>query len=112
MIRGLRTGDNGGLFDNDGTPTSLFNPIFDASTSEWGEGNIILGGSGSDLIEGRGGDDIIDGDLKLDVRILITDGGGTPIALPTRCKARCTRSTPTAIPCWSPESGSDSDRWT
>ncbi len=80
MIRGLRAGDNGGLFDNDGTPTSLFNPIFDASTIEWGEGNILLGGSGSDLIEGRGGDDIIDGDLKLDVRILITDGGGTPIA--------------------------------
>ena len=25
-------------------------------------GNIIIGGAGSDLIEGRGGDDVIDGD--------------------------------------------------
>ena len=46
-------------------------------TGEAGEvafstGNIILGGSGSDLIEGRGGDDLIDGDMYLDVSILVT----------------------------------------
>ena len=56
------------------------NDIFAATVTEWAEGNIILGGAGSDLIEGRGGDDIIDGDLKLDVRLMVTDGSGTPIA--------------------------------
>ena len=35
----------------------------------WGEGNILLGGAGSDLIEGRGADDIIDGDRYMNVRI-------------------------------------------
>ena len=46
-------------------------------------GNIILGGSGSDLIEGRGGDDIIDGDKWLNVRISVrenVDGTGAEIA--------------------------------
>jgi Ca2+-binding RTX toxin-like protein len=35
----------------------------------WGEGNILLGGAGSDTITGRGGDDLIDGDRYLNVRI-------------------------------------------
>ncbi|MBI6954404.1 peroxidase family protein [Pseudomonas sp. CCOS 191] len=46
-------------------------------------GNIILGGSGSDLIEGRGGDDILDGDKWLNVRISVranNDGSGAEIA--------------------------------
>ncbi|MHC8309521.1 peroxidase family protein [Pseudomonas sp. GT1P32] len=46
-------------------------------------GNIILGGSGSDLIEGRGGDDILDGDKWLNVRISVranADGTGPEIA--------------------------------
>ena len=34
-------------------------------------GNIILGGDGSDVIEGRGGDDLIDGDRALNVRIAV-----------------------------------------
>ncbi|WP_211286136.1 peroxidase family protein [Roseovarius confluentis] len=38
----------------------------------WEEGNILLGGGGSDLITGNGGDDIIDGDRWLNVRIRIT----------------------------------------
>ncbi len=40
-------------------------------------GNILLGGDGSDTIEGRGGDDVIDGDAWLNVKIGIdlTDGG-------------------------------------
>ncbi|MFE8887183.1 peroxidase family protein [Pseudarthrobacter enclensis] len=37
----------------------------------WGEGNILLGGGGDDTIEGRGGNDIIDGDRYLDVRLSI-----------------------------------------
>ncbi|WP_202984840.1 hypothetical protein, partial [Klebsiella pneumoniae] len=41
-------------------------------------GNIILGGSGSDLLEGRGGDDILDGDKWLNVRISVrANSGGT-----------------------------------
>jgi hypothetical protein len=37
----------------------------------WGEGNILLGGGGADTIEGRGGDDIIDGDKALHVRLSV-----------------------------------------
>jgi hypothetical protein len=39
----------------------------------WGEGNILLGGAASDTIEGRGGNDIIDGDAALQVRISVRD---------------------------------------
>ena len=49
----------------------------------FGTGNIILGGDGSDLIEGRGGDDLIDGDKWLNVRISVranADGTGPEIA--------------------------------
>ncbi|MFW5471489.1 peroxidase family protein [Knoellia sp. CPCC 206435] len=34
-------------------------------------GNILMGGAGTDLIEGRGGDDVIDGDAQLNVRISV-----------------------------------------
>jgi Ca2+-binding RTX toxin-like protein len=37
-------------------------------------GNIILGGAGSDIVEGRGGDDLIDGDKWLNVRISVRAG--------------------------------------
>ena len=37
----------------------------------WGDGNILLGGGGSDTIEGRGADDIIDGDKYLGVRLSV-----------------------------------------
>ncbi|MFZ2366927.1 MAG: peroxidase family protein [Azonexus sp.] len=49
----------------------------------FGAGNVILGGDGSDLIEGRGGNDIIDGDAWLNVRISVranADGSGPQIA--------------------------------
>ncbi len=39
----------------------------------WGEGNILLGGDGSDQLEGRGADDILDGDHYLNVRLSIRD---------------------------------------
>ena len=42
--------------------------------TSFGAGNIILGGDGSDIIEGRGGDDLIDGDRSLNVRISVRDG--------------------------------------
>ena len=38
----------------------------------WESGNIILGGSGSDVLQGNGGDDVLDGDRWLNVRIRIT----------------------------------------
>ena len=39
--------------------------------TSFGAGNIILGGEGSDIIEGRGGDDLIDGNNWLNVRISV-----------------------------------------
>ncbi|VXB76725.1 Animal haem peroxidase [Arthrobacter sp. 9AX] len=46
--------------------------------SVWGEGNILLGGGGSDLLEGRGGDDIIDGDRYLSVRLSVRREASDP----------------------------------
>ena len=43
------------------------------SGTVWAEGNILLGGAGSDVIEGRGNDDIIDGDHAVNVRISVRD---------------------------------------
>ncbi|UVE16259.1 heme peroxidase [Pseudomonas sp. LS44] len=43
-----------------------------APVSSFGSGNIILGGSGSDIIEGRGGDDLLHGDKYLNVKIGVT----------------------------------------
>jgi len=37
----------------------------------WGDGDILLGGGGSDTINGRGANDIIDGDRSLAVRISV-----------------------------------------
>ncbi len=48
----------------------------------WGAGNILLGGGGNDLIEGRGADDIIDGDRYVGVRLSVRtnpDGTGPEI---------------------------------
>jgi len=42
----------------------------------WGEGNILIGGLGNDAIEGRGGDDVIDGDRSLSARIAVLDASG------------------------------------
>ncbi|TDH58329.1 heme peroxidase [Dankookia rubra] len=41
------------------------------------DGNILLGGGGSDTIEGRGGNDVIDGDAWLNVRIKVSLADGT-----------------------------------
>ncbi len=49
--------------------------ILPAGATSWGNGNIILGGPGTDFIEGRGGDDIIDGDRWLNVQLLSAPGG-------------------------------------
>ncbi|GAA2738938.1 hypothetical protein GCM10009867_32800 [Pedococcus aerophilus] len=52
----------------------------------WGDGNILLGGGGSDTITGRGANDIIDGDRSLQVRISVRtnpDGTGAEIGSAT-----------------------------
>jgi Ca2+-binding RTX toxin-like protein len=68
------------------TNINLINGLADllaAGATFYDGGNIILGGSGSDLLEGRGGDDILDGDKWLNVRISVranSDGTGPEIA--------------------------------
>ncbi len=44
----------------------------------WAEGDILLGGGGSDTIEGRAADDIIDGDKSLNVRISVRTNPADP----------------------------------
>ncbi|MCU4651202.1 M10 family metallopeptidase C-terminal domain-containing protein [Roseibacterium sp. SDUM158016] len=44
-------------------------------------GNILLGGAGSDTIQGRGGNDVIDGDKWLDARISIRDPNDPTVEL-------------------------------
>ena len=48
-------------------------PTTGAPESGFVAGNIMLGGAGGDFLEGRGGDDLIDGDKWLNVRISIRD---------------------------------------
>jgi Ca2+-binding RTX toxin-like protein len=58
------------------TNISLINGLhafLGAGVTSFGAGNIILGGDGSDIIEGRGGDDLIDGDRWLNVRVSLRD---------------------------------------
>jgi Ca2+-binding RTX toxin-like protein len=52
--------------------------ILPPGATSWGTGNILLGGAGSDLIEGRGGDDIIDGDRWLNVMLTAPNPAGGP----------------------------------
>lgn len=47
-------------------------------TATWGAGNIIFGGNGSDILEGRGADDIIDGDAALHVRLSVRTNPSDP----------------------------------
>ncbi|WP_223511134.1 peroxidase family protein [Pseudomonas sp. GL-B-19] len=75
-------GATGSVLTNIGLINGLAG-LLPAGATFFDGGNIILGGSGSDLIEGRGGDDIIDGDKWLNVRISVranADGTGGEIA--------------------------------
>ena len=47
--------------------------LLPTGSTSFGSGNILLGGAGSDRIEGRGGDDVIDGDRWLNVRLSVQD---------------------------------------
>jgi len=50
---------------------ALVNALSGATVTRFNSGNILLGGDGSDIIQGRGGDDLIDGDAHLNVRISV-----------------------------------------
>jgi Ca2+-binding RTX toxin-like protein len=65
-------GATGGALTNVGLIDGLQALLGEGATG-FATGNIILGGDGSDIIEGRGGDDLIDGDAWLNVRISIRD---------------------------------------
>ncbi len=69
----------------------------DLTGNVWGEGNILLGGAGSDIIEGRGADDIIDGDQYLNVRLSVRTEPGGPgdgdRAAPTSWRTRPSAAT-------------------
>ena len=54
-----------------------------AGVTSFGTGNIILGGNGSDIIEGRGGDDLLDGDQWLNIRVSVRAGIDPVTGLPT-----------------------------
>ena len=66
-------GATGGALTNVDLIRGLAQFLSDAGlpTTGFATGNIILGGNGSDLIEGRGGDDLIDGDKWINVRIAV-----------------------------------------
>ena len=71
VLRGDDTSDNA-------PPTPGLIKGLDAllAGTSFGGGNVILGGRGSDTIEGRGGDDFIDGDASLTVSLTDTAAGG------------------------------------
>ncbi|SFQ30815.1 peroxidase family protein, partial [Pseudomonas borbori] len=78
-----------GLRDFLGSAAAGPDGILGNADDQFGAGNIILGGDGSDLIEGRGGDDLIDGDIWLNVRISVrlnVNDAGSEIASYTSMK--------------------------
>jgi Ca2+-binding RTX toxin-like protein len=86
-VEGTTTAESEGVFFNDGLDQAGIDriegldeivSIADGETF-WDEGNILLGGAGADTVMGNGGDDILDGDRWLNVRISIRDAGGAEI---------------------------------
>ncbi|WP_194273819.1 MULTISPECIES: peroxidase family protein [Rhizobium] len=87
---GATVGTTEGVFFNDGLDQAGIDRIRNLSqivqvgpTGFFESGNILLGGAGSDNLRGNGGDDILDGDRWLNVRIGIhqnADGSGPEIA--------------------------------
>ncbi|MCP9907621.1 hypothetical protein KBY72_10620 [Cyanobium sp. BA5m-21] len=57
---------------------ALLARVNEAGAIRFSTGEILIGGRGSDLIEGRGGDDLIEGDSFLDVKIQVTPTVGSP----------------------------------
>jgi Ca2+-binding RTX toxin-like protein len=52
--------------------------LLPAGATRFDAGNIVIGGGGNDRIEGRGADDIIDGDAYLDVRLSVRTDPANP----------------------------------
>ncbi len=52
--------------------------VLPPGTTSYDGGNILLGGTGSDLIEGRGGDDLVDGDAWLNARLSVRTNPADP----------------------------------
>ncbi|HET6918595.1 MAG TPA: Ig-like domain-containing protein, partial [Jiangellaceae bacterium] len=52
--------------------------LLPANTASYNAGNIIIGGAGDDTIEGRGGDDIINGDAWLNTRLSVRTNPADP----------------------------------
>ena len=55
--------------------------VVGAGATSFDGGNILLGGDGSDTFTGRGGDDIIDGDKWLNVRISVRDANNPAVEI-------------------------------
>jgi Ca2+-binding RTX toxin-like protein len=55
--------------------------LFGNNTVAFHDGNILLGGDGNDVLQGRAGYDILDGDAWLNVRIAVS--GAVPAGVPT-----------------------------
>jgi hypothetical protein len=60
--------------DANGDPVIGVNPFLDGTNFR--DGNILIGGDGNEFIQGRGGNDLIDGDAWLNVRIKIVIPSG------------------------------------
>jgi Ca2+-binding RTX toxin-like protein len=72
MAQGGSNGYQGSILDAEGIALIAgLQAVLGAGVTEFGSGDIILGGDGSDLITGRAGDDVIDGDKWLNVRIAV-----------------------------------------
>lgn len=86
-LQGGTEGYQGSALDAEGIALIAgLQELLGAGVSAYSEGDIILGGDGSDRITGQAGDDIIDGDSWLDVQIGVFDPNdvnhtGTPLAL-------------------------------
>ena len=52
--------------------------LLPAGTTSFNAGNIIIGGAGDDTIEGRGGDDLINGDAWLNTRLSVRTNPADP----------------------------------
>ena len=69
-------------------------------TLPFNAGNILLGGLGSDLLEGKGGNDLIDGDVWLNVQLQATLNTG--FTFPPNGPCQTTAATPNIGLCNSP----------
>jgi len=75
LVNGGTSGYLGSVLDAQGIALiSGLQAVLGAGVTSFAGGDIILGGDGSDRIQGNGGDDIIDGDKWLNVRIGIMSG--------------------------------------